>query len=165
MATTGKWMCSTDEERWSDTSEFDTREEALAYALGELAPYQGLDDGDSVWIGQVREPSLDSLADAGVDAWSVIDSMTCWLYDNVGEFAQDSLDVSKEAEDDLDNRLTATIREWMTVHGIKPTCFLIDAIERHVFKQCEERNPTVSEETLSRCVHGVGHEGQHEFTP
>ena len=50
MSTDGKWLASTNEEEWNDGNEHATREEALEYALSELAPDSGLEDGDCVRI-------------------------------------------------------------------------------------------------------------------
>ncbi len=128
MSTHGKWIASHSEECWTDSNEFDTREQAIAYAVSELAPGHEV---KRVYTGQIEEVSMRDLADAGVSAWSVIDSLSCWLHDNVGDEVDYELDVPDEAEADLDKRLTETIHAWMLAHGIKPNCFRIEAVKSH----------------------------------
>ena len=153
----GKWCASTDEEHWSDGEEFDTREAALAYAIECLAVENNIEDGDRVYTGQIRAVDLDSLAASGTQAWSVIESMECWMHDNVGDELDYEMSVSKEAEADLDARLDATVRQWMDAHDIKPNCWHIDGVKSEVWKQCAE---AVADE---RCMLHLGHEGAHDF--
>jgi len=135
MSTPGKWMASTSEETWSDCQEFDTRAEALAYAVSELAVNDDLEDGQRVYTGVVRAIDLDELAASGIDSWSVLDQMSCWLHDNVGDELDYEISASKEAEDDLQERLTATVRAWMAAHNVKPNCFHLDCVESVVWKR------------------------------
>lgn len=160
--TPGKWTCSTNEEEWNCTEEFDTREDALAYAVSEFCPDHGVEDGGSFWVGQIGEVDIESMSEAACDAWSAIDQMSQWLHDNVGDFAQDELDVSKEAEQDLDERLAKTVREWMDAHSIKPSCFTIDRMERHTWEQCEAKHDE-HDNPRGRCVHHIEHQGEHEW--
>jgi hypothetical protein len=164
--TEGKWTCSTDEEHWNCDQEFDTKEEALAYAMSEHAPDMGVEDGQRIYVGQVETIKLDALADSACDADRAIDNMQEWLYENAGEGAEDSLKIiTKDAEADLDVRLTNTVLEWMKAYGIKPNYFLIGYVESHVWEQCKETDPTQSVEELrkQRCVLPIEHDGDCEW--
>src|SRR4051812_4462488 len=105
--TDGKWTCSTHEENWDCSEEFNTKEEALAYALSEHAPQQGIDDGASIWVGRISATTMEEVAEGTISGDDILDRMACWLYDNVGEDFTDSLDATKEQQDDLERRLVA----------------------------------------------------------
>ena len=166
--TDGKWTCSTNDERWDCGEEFDTREDALAFAISELAPDYGIEDGGSVFVGQINKVTIDNIAAGIFDADSVIDQMACWLYDNVGEDFVDDIKVSKEQSEDLEERLAATVREWATANGIEPTCFTLENVERHTWEQCDETrevdtDPSSEPPHTERCLRHSEHEGAHEW--
>jgi len=167
--TDGKWTCSTNEEHWNCSEEFDTRDEALAYAISEFAPDYGLDDGDSFWIGQIAAVTIGEIAESILDSDGVLDQMACWLHDNVGPDFVDDIDVTNEQADDLEKRLHATVREWAAGHGIKPRCFTLNHIERHTWEQCKETRavtPDASAEEsphIERCLRQIEHEGSCDW--
>lgn len=141
MSKNGKWMCITDEEHWSSNEEFDSREEALAYATTELVLEDGLEVGDHVYTGQVREITAEEIAVAGERAWNVVENLQQWLYDNVGEDYEDALDVSKADEDELQVRLNATILGWLKDRDIKPSCYRIEHVESHMIETLPPIDP------------------------
>lgn len=156
--TDGKWTCSTDEDVWNCGEEFDTPEEALEYAQHVLGPDCNLEDGAHVYVGVQRQVELDELARRATDASTAIESMALWLCDNFGdEVSENALDVSKEAETDLDLRLEMTVRQWMSDHGIKPSVCHIDRVQSHVWRQCPQADPD------GQCVLHADHEGEHEW--
>lgn len=163
--TDGKWTLSTDEERWSIGEEFDTRDEALKYAETVLAPEYGLDDGDSFWVGQIKAVTMNDIADALFDGDRVLDDVGEWLYENVGEDFTDEIVASRAQLDDLEQRLAATVREWAAVHGIQPTCFQLEHVERHTWEQCKETRPEPEPYVghIERCVLPIEHEGDCEW--
>lgn len=161
--TEGKWTCSTDEEHWDCSEEFETRDEALAYVMNTHAPDYNVEDGCSVYIGQIKMPKVEDMASGSARADMVIDSMMEWLYENVGEFAQDSIEYSKVQETDLQARLDATVVDWLRANAIKLDCYLVDPVERHTWRQCEEKRTEPLDEPPGRCVLHVEHEGEHEW--
>lgn len=165
----GKWTCSTSEEHWDHSEDFDTREEAVAYAMTEFAADYGVEDGGLIWVGQIKEIAADDLARHGADAWKVIDNLSERLYELVGDACDYELEVSKDQEADLDERLESAIRGWLNAHGIKPNCFTIEHVEHHVWKQCKETRRVdtypSAEETphVERCVLQIEHDGDCEW--
>ena len=162
MTADGKWMASTREEHWDSSEEFDTREEAIEYAKHVLAIEHNLEDGATLYTGQVSKITSDKLAAHGADASCVIDNLGERLYELLGDEVDHDFPVTTEQEADLDARLTATIRDWMIAHGLEPTLFEIEHVETHSFEQCEgfQKDET---DPADRCVLHVGHEGDHEF--
>jgi hypothetical protein len=135
-------------------------------AWSEFADEHDVLDGCNVWIGQVAAIDLESMSESACSAWSAIGSMTEWLYSNVGEFASDALDVSKEAEADLDVRLAKCLREWMEAHAIKPNCFTIEYVESHVWEQCKEMRSGDAIDPRpapDRCLLHIEHDGVCEW--
>jgi hypothetical protein len=165
----GKWTCSTNEEHWSSGEYFDTREEALAYGMSAFAAEHGIRDGGNVWIGQVKEITPADLAGQGADAWRVIENLDEALFELVGDECDHELDVSKEAEADLDARLEAAIRDWMIAHDIKPKSWTLEHVERHVWKQCDVLRAVPHaahpdcDDVSERCVLHDEHEGECEW--
>jgi hypothetical protein len=160
----GKWMASTDEESWSDSERFETREDALQHAITQLAPDNGLEDGAHVHTGQVRAVDPDDLATAGADASSVIDGMTSWLHDNVGEF---EVECAPGDEDDLQARLNAAIRGWIVDRKIQLP-YHIDAAKSEVWRQCTARAVGGDLDGQRCCLHNGhglldGTAGDHEW--
>lgn len=167
--TDGKWTCSTNEERWNCGEEFDTRDEAFAYAESAHAPEYGVDDGGSFWVGQIKAVTIDEIAAGILDSDSILDQMACWLHDNVGEDFVDDLVVTKPQGDDLETRLAAAVSEWAKAHGIAPTCFTLEHIERHTWERCNEgrtvphaAHPDM-DAVVERCVLPIEHEGACEW--
>lgn len=163
--TDGKWTCSSHEENWNGDDEFDTKEDALAYAISEFAPNYGLDDGDSFWIGQISKVTIDGLADTVFDSDDILDRMACWIHDNVGPDFVDDIDWTKEQGEDLERRLAATVREWATANDVEPRCYTLENIERHAWEQCKEsKTSTENEKPIEkRCARHIEHDGECDY--
>jgi hypothetical protein len=158
----GKWTCSSNEEHWDCYEDFDTREEAEVYALGEFGSGYGLEDGATVWVGQIKAITPADLASHGADAESVIESLDERLYELVGDAGDFQLDAPSAAKDDLDARLEATIRDWMNAHGIEPGCWTIEHAKSHTWHQCEAKHDE-HDNPRGRCVRHLDHQGEHEW--
>lgn len=123
--THGKWTASTSEEAWDGLHEFDTRDEAIAFAISELG-------GTRVYVGQVHEITAEQMANAAVDAETVLERVDEWLYEQVGDECNNTLTHTKEQRDDLDRRLKAEVRIWMKANMIAAPCWRIDHVTSHV---------------------------------
>lgn len=137
----GKWMCSTNEEQWDCREEFDSEEEALAYALSEFAPDYGLEPGDRVFVGQVEEIDRESMAEYAADDERVVEAIGEYIYERVGDDPNDEpydISVSREQQNDLGRMLRATIVEWMTKHDLRAPCFSIGRTSSHVVPDRDE---------------------------
>lgn len=119
-----KWSWSTNEETWTQGADYDSREEAIAEAN------QQLDPGDTFWTGRADYVTPEQIADVIADV-DVEDVVGTWLYDNVGEFASDDFNASKEQIDELQKGMREVALAWLTKHEMAPTCFLIEETERH----------------------------------
>ncbi|HEY6037094.1 MAG TPA: hypothetical protein VIV58_22600 [Kofleriaceae bacterium] len=166
MATDGKWTCSTQEEHWDCTEEFNTRDEALAYAVSEHVPEMGLDHGDNLWVGQIQAVTLEPIVESLFDAESIEDRIACWLYDNVGEDFADDIAITKAQGEDLERRLAETFRAWATEHKVAPTCFTLARVEHHRWQQCDKARPVSDDDvgiTSERCLLHAEHDGAHQW--
>ena len=160
----GKWTCSTNEELWNCHEELDTEAEALDYAKFIFCEEQNLEDGNMFWVGQIEEASLADMAGAAAEADRVIERMDEWLYDNIGEASEDTLEATPAQTEDLDKRLTATILAWLREHDIRPRCYAIGKMTSHIFHQCEAVDESQGgPSSTARCVRHEEHEGEHDF--
>lgn len=129
MSTHGKWIASHHEERWTDREEFDTRDEAIAYALSELAPGY---DVDRVYTGQIDQITPDEIARAGLgNVETIIENVDEWLYETIGDEVEYNLPSTRTQDDDLMERLRAAFVEWMRVYSIAPCCYRIEHVKSH----------------------------------
>jgi hypothetical protein len=129
MATNGKWVASSCEDVWDDVNEFDTPEDATAYALDSLAEEHGKQPGDHVYIGQADEITKQEMGDAVADAYAIIDAIDSWIYDEVGYLVDYELKVTPEQTADLQGRLDATVVAWLTDHGLGATVYRIENVK------------------------------------
>lgn len=112
---------------WSDTEDGpfetagETRDEAIAAAINDAEP------GDERYIGEAEPISADSLIDdLGTLA---VDTIGSRLFDEVGEIAE-GWRPTKEQEEDLNEKMAACVKEWMTRHGLTPTVYAVSGVER-----------------------------------
>lgn len=146
-----KWVCSPceDEEIWDASEFFDTKEDAIEAgkkALREFIadPKNEYDQSDVLghvyeeWedipstfaIGQLRRPSLRIYAD------SLIENLQEQSDERCGESSETFLDdVTKEQEKDLEEKLNATLNEWLTKYNHQPTFYYLDNIEKVQLKE------------------------------
>jgi hypothetical protein len=134
VSTHGKWIASHSEEHWSDPSEFDTREEALAYALHEIAAAYEV---RHVYTGQIDKITAEDLS-CVLDGSRVVEDADEWLYDNVGDEVDHTLPCTRTQEDDLTTRLRAAFAEWMEAHGIESRCYRIEHVKSHEVPEADE---------------------------
>ncbi len=130
--TDGKWTCSPHEERWDNGEEFDTREEAFAYARGDFAEEHDIGPGGRVYVGRIAAISRERMADYAIDAERIIEDIDELLYESVGDEVTNELTVTVAQREDLDRRLVATIVQWMIEHDIKAPCWTIENATSHV---------------------------------
>lgn len=103
--TTYSW--SKDEEHYQGN--LDTVEDAVAegVAEGDLAP------GDIITIGENIPHTAADLVRSCITADRVIEMLSEYAYDNVGEFAEDWPDISKEDAVKLDEALVAAVAPFI----------------------------------------------------
>lgn len=127
MPTHGKWTASTAEEAWNGSEEFDTREEAIAYAVSELGQ-----PGQRVYVGQIHEITNAELAESVFDGDRILEDIDQYLYDQVGdEVTNEMPPTTREQLADLEARLAATLAKWLDDNGMKAPCWRIDHVTRH----------------------------------
>ena len=97
-------------------------EQAASFARDELA----LPDGTPFFVGERHE--VDPASHIAAD--DVIEIMAVRLYDEVGEVSYDWPSPTKEQEQDLTNRLQATIREWIADAGQEPRFWAVKNIQQ-----------------------------------
>ena len=141
-----KWVCShgEDEEIWGASESFDTKEDAIEAGKKALREYiadpeNEYDQSDVLGhvyeeyegihtifaVGQLRSPSLRIYAD------SVIENLQEQSDEYCGEVSETYLDdVTKEQEKDLEEKLNATLNEWLTKYNHQPTFYYLDNIEK-----------------------------------
>ena len=150
-----KWMCNgnIDSEAWEASEYFDTKEEAIsagAKALREYLANPAIDydqydvlgceydievDGtpSSFAVAQIFSPSF------GIDAGSVLESIQENAYSEGGEFSDGYLDdVTKEQEEELEQKLNEVFAEWLTKYNHQPAFYYIDNIEKVRLKEDAE---------------------------
>lgn len=112
----GLWIASNSDERWGRGPLFDTREEAIAYAIGEGMQWTGqihdlTDEEVADWMVRTCEEADESLAVQ--DDWS-------WCEDRlIGDAPAEAM-----AE------LHAFVLGWVVRHGIRVPTWRVDEIER-----------------------------------
>jgi hypothetical protein len=164
----GKWLCSTNEEHWGCYETFDTRADALAYGISELAVENGLDDGQRVYTGQVSRFAASELAEAAIDGERIIENIDEWLYDNLGGEHDHELVVTKEQRTDLETRLRWQMVSWLDEHKIKAPSYRIEHVKSEIWNQCDVHGQDVTDDGSkadppTRCINHDGHEGGHDF--
>lgn len=112
----GLWTASYSDERWGTGNHFDTREEAIAYAIGE---------GWS-WTGQVHELGDDEVAASIVrtcgeaDEHLAIQDEWCWLDDRL----------IADASDEAQRELHEFVVGWVARHKVRIPRWCVVDIER-----------------------------------
>lgn len=91
---------------WSLTNEDFTFE-----TLSDLLNSADVLPGQTVYVGQANHPEARQIIDAGV----IIDQMRDCAWDIAGEFADDFPDVTKEAEEELNQLLWGWIEKHATI--------------------------------------------------
>lgn len=119
----GKWVYSTDDEIFRTNDYFDTKEEAIEEGKADLT-WEG--ECPIFYVGKVK--SVDTAININVD--SIIDTLAEGVYEEVGEVAEDYLgDVKKEHYQELEDKLSDCIIEWMDKFGYSPNFFRVVSIE------------------------------------
>jgi hypothetical protein len=138
VSNAGKWVVSSNEERWDSGEEFDTYEEARAYALKGFPEDWDLESGDRVFVGQVAEITHEQMAAYAVDVDRVIESIDECLYERVGDEVQNTLPATPEQVHNLGRRLEETIVQWMRDHDLSAPCWSVDHISSHTVPEADE---------------------------
>ena len=133
-----------DSDAWDASDYFDTKEEAIEAgkkALREFIadPENEYDQSDVLGhvyeeyegihtifaVGQLNSPSLRIYAD------TVIESLQEQSDECCGDVSETYLnDVTKDQEKDLEEKLNATLNEWLTKYNHQPAFYYIDNIEK-----------------------------------
>ena len=136
----GKWLASSNEEHWDCGEEFDTKDEAAVYAVGEFAKDYGVEPGRRVWIGRVE--SLDKpldLAASMFDLDDALDKLGEALFEQCGEAAEDAVPtLSKREYEDFETHVRVAIATWLRANDKHVECFAIEHVESLVVPPYEE---------------------------
>ncbi len=151
----GKWACSTNEEHFQCSEVFDTREDAIAYALDVLAYEYDVDDGGRVYTGMIR-PLMPSDV-APFDGDDVIERASERLYDHVNDDVCNGIDASPGDTAELERRLNQVFVDWMIETKSMPKVCAIEAMQSHVYFRC------TAERDGETCSRHKEHDGDHDF--
>ncbi|TWT57704.1 hypothetical protein KOR42_10680 [Thalassoglobus neptunius] len=119
----GRWSVTYQEETWPIFKTWKTKKEALAAAPAHLA----LNICEKFYIGQLVRPNLPS-----IDGESVIEDLICNHPDYSSEAAEGTFEASKEELSDLTQRLSKTFEDWVRIHRLEPTFYLIQNVTEHI---------------------------------
>ena len=123
-----KWVYSMDEEVFSNSDYFDTKEEAI-----EAGEEYAKDCGYSqYYVGQCKEfiPR--------VDAEDLIERMQEQAYEEVGEVTEDWLeDATSEAINELAEELHMLFQKWMKKYSLEPSFYRVEAIDSYSVRESE----------------------------
>jgi hypothetical protein len=115
-----KYAYSNDEEQgW--TGECETREDALAEARAEYDP------DETVYTGEVVPLDLARLSSLHADR--IVDDILDRLLTDFGEWAADNFSPTTAQQLDLDAKVAAVVREWLT--PIMRGQFCVEKVQEH----------------------------------
>lgn len=148
------WMYSDNEESWSSNVQCATREEAIAEAIQAFSQGDGGDlvPGGRFFTGITDPTTVESLSESRDWGEDIVENIDAWLYDNIGEPAEEGLDATKEMTDELHNDVEKVVRAWIIKHGLTPKCWLMEEVQKHFVDACDcttrtpeaKGNPTCS---------------------
>lgn len=115
MAMSGKWSISTDQERYH--GEWDTKEEAIAEA-------QTYDQ--TCWVGQCVPPVPPENLFNGYSVATWLDCDVLQHDDYAGEWAEGSVQATREQRDELAAEIRPIIAAWLDRHKLRPKHWSID---------------------------------------
>lgn len=119
--TTQEWYIGDDEERFR-YGPYHSKEEAIAAAPAEL----DLEPGQAFYVGQR------GVYTASIDSHDIIEALAEQANDAVGDASEDWLScVSREARDELDEKLAQVLDAWLAKHGLLPEFFPVECVEQH----------------------------------
>lgn len=151
----GKWLASTNDERWTSGEEFDTREDAEAYGRESLAIEENFEDGRDYYTGQVDLLTPLEMA-AVLDGESILEELNAFFYEQFGDHLNYELKVSKAQTEDLEVRLRVAMAAWFEDHDLRAPSYRIEHVQSHEWKQCSEKED-------AQCVLWDGHPEAHEY--
>jgi hypothetical protein len=132
---TFKWVYSSREDNFTFSEEFDTKEDAFEFAVGEL----GLQPGDYAYVG-MKVPCLASdflHADPFIDV--VIDYMKESSYEELCDFTDSWLsDLTEDQKADLAASLHSAVDSWATKHKKQPEFFTVIDVDCIVYDPEED---------------------------
>jgi hypothetical protein len=118
-----KWVYSRFEEDYSNSEEYDTKEEAIESAIEEYLD----SDVEGFFVGKVKPYVLDENI---VDIERILEQVSGNVYDDMGEFAECYLhDVKREHEDELEREINEVFHKWIEKYNYQPTFFEVVDIE------------------------------------
>ncbi len=124
------FVASTDEEQFSSSDVYATREEAIK-CFPEDA---GLDEMDTFYVGKIVEFVPHVSAD------NILQGLVEEAWDSVGDPADGWLkNVKGDHEDELTEQLTNTVNNWLIRHGHVPTFFKVEAVESYEVPDTPQR--------------------------
>lgn len=158
----GKWSCSTDEEVWDCYEQFDTAEQARQYAIDAHCDEQGQEFDTPFYVGRISTVKSAALAHGGVDATRILERMDEWLYDNVGEAAEDTgISATPAQIEQLQQLLEQVTTAWLETNKVAPTVCSFESVHEHRYERCTYSNG-LGPDGGWQCTLGLGHSGDHE---
>lgn len=130
MTAPSGWTFSSNEEHWSNDTDFATREEAIAEAVGVL----GLAEGDRFWTGRAVPVEARELAEANDWGSMIAEQIDQHLYDNVGEVAEDGIEATTAQIKELHTAVALVIQGWLDKHLLTPSCYQLEEVKSHVHR-------------------------------
>jgi len=127
-----KWICSTQAEFWNCPQEFSTRDEAIAYAITELARAHGLEEGRLVYTGEIRFLTADRLLEK-LDTKRVLVAIDDLLRGCLGLDFDYEMSANERQQRDLVERLTTTTRKWFVDHKLPSKAWVIQHVRSHIW--------------------------------
>lgn len=118
--TDGKWVHnSCDWDMWHGTSEFDTRDAAIADGREEY-------EGRKFYVGRVYNVTFEEFAP---DLDTILEQTGEAAFEDVGEVCEGWPIVAKAKREHAERDLRNLFREFATVYGLQPTFWRVDNIE------------------------------------
>lgn len=128
---TGKWTISQDEEYWSYSEEFDSKEEAIEFGKEECCH-------EDFYVGQKYDLEFDG-KDLYDPSERIIGELSYLLEDDIGEYAESWWNnITAEQELDLNKMINETVLKWIEKNKLQPSCFKIDDVEFIMGDYCYE---------------------------
>lgn len=127
-----KWICSVDAEYWSCPKQFDTRDQAIAYAITDLANQRGLEEGRCVYTGEVRHLSADQLLDR-IDDRRVVLAIDSLLHDALGPDFDYAISATDDQRQALARQLTSAARKWFASQKLTGKAWIVQHVRSHIW--------------------------------
>lgn len=119
---TGKWTISQNEEYWSYSEEFDSKEDAIEFGRKECCH-------EDFYVGQKYDLEFDG-KDLYDPSERIIEDLDDCLFNEVGEAGEYWYNsITIKMEEDLNKMINEAVLTWIEKNKLQPSCFKIDDVE------------------------------------